>query len=117
MKNPILALLLILVFSFSAQSQTSADIELVESIPLETSLDNPDIRNTHEVWLEMVTRARRSLDIEQFYISNEPGKLLETVLAAIYAAADRGVKVRLIVDARMYKTYPGSGNRQEISAV
>jgi phosphatidylserine/phosphatidylglycerophosphate/cardiolipin synthase-like enzyme len=108
MKNLILALLLVLVFSFYAQSQTLADIELVESIPVETSLDNPDIRNTHEVWLEMVTRARRSLDIEQFYVSNEPGRFFEHVLAAIYAAADRGVKVRLIVDARMYKTYPGS---------
>jgi phosphatidylserine/phosphatidylglycerophosphate/cardiolipin synthase-like enzyme len=56
----------------------------------------------------MIGRTQRTLDIEQFYISNEPGKLLEDILAAIYAAADRNVKVRIIVDARMYKTYPAS---------
>ena len=28
-----------------------------------------DIRNTLEVWLEMINGARKSLDIEQFYIS------------------------------------------------
>jgi phosphatidylserine/phosphatidylglycerophosphate/cardiolipin synthase-like enzyme len=83
-------------------------MEIVESTPVGTSLDNSDVRNTHEVWLEMIGRAERTLDIEQFYISNEPGKLLEDILAAIYAAADRNVKVRIIVDARMHKTYPAS---------
>jgi phosphatidylserine/phosphatidylglycerophosphate/cardiolipin synthase-like enzyme len=108
MKKLLLAILLTCPLVLHAQTSPFADIEIVESVPVGTSLDNADIRNAHEVWLEMIGRARRSLDIEQFYISNEPGKLLEAVLKAIYAAADRGVKVRIIVDARMYKTYPGS---------
>lgn len=87
------------------------DIEIVESIPTGTTLDNPDIRNTLAVWLEMVGGARKTLDIEQFYISDEPGKMLEPVLAAVSSAAARGVKVRVLVDARMYKTYPASADR------
>jgi phosphatidylserine/phosphatidylglycerophosphate/cardiolipin synthase-like enzyme len=93
---------------FIFAQQVSPDIEIVESIPVGTSLDNPDIRDTYEVWLEMIAHAGQSLDIEQFYISNEPGKMLQDVLADVYRAADRGVRVRIIVDARMSMTYPVS---------
>jgi phosphatidylserine/phosphatidylglycerophosphate/cardiolipin synthase-like enzyme len=93
---------------FLIAQQASPDIEIVESIPAGTSLDNPDIRNTREVWLEMIKHAERSLDIEQFYISSEPGKQMADILSAVCAAAERNVKVRIIVDARMYKTYPAN---------
>jgi phosphatidylserine/phosphatidylglycerophosphate/cardiolipin synthase-like enzyme len=84
----------------------TASIELVESIPIETSLDNEDIRNTTEVWLEMISSAKRSINLGQFYISHKKGEALEPILNAIVEAANRGVKVRLIVDGNMYKTYP-----------
>jgi phosphatidylserine/phosphatidylglycerophosphate/cardiolipin synthase-like enzyme len=104
--------ILVLVLSLSpwiaAQNPPRPNIEIIESTPIETSLDNPDIRNTREVWLEMIGRAVRTLDIEQYYISDEPGRLLQDVLAAIRSAAGRGVRVRIIVDARMYSTYPES---------
>ncbi len=90
----------------NATSQSSHDFELVESIPIETTLDNPDIRNAQEVWLEMINGAKSSLDIEQFYVSNKEGEPLEEVIRAIEKAAARGVRVRLIADARMQKTYP-----------
>jgi len=82
------------------------DFEIVESIPLETVLDNPEIRNTGEVWLEMINEAQKTLDIEQFYISNRAGEALEPVIRAIEKAADRGVTVRIIVEKRMAGTYP-----------
>ena len=82
------------------------DLEIVESIPVETSLDNPDVRNTLEVWLEMIGNAKKTLDIEQFYLSNEPGEPLDKVVQAIQAAAERGVQVRFIADIKFYKTYP-----------
>ncbi len=107
MKRLILVVLLFLP-RIHAQSASEPNIEIVESIPAGTILDNPEIRNAHEVWLEMIGRAQKTLDLEEFYISHEPGKLLGDVLAAIYSAADRGVKVRIIVDGRMYKTYPAS---------
>jgi phosphatidylserine/phosphatidylglycerophosphate/cardiolipin synthase-like enzyme len=99
-----------IVFTCSVLYSQENNIELVESIPVETTLDNSDIRNTQEVWLEMINAAQKSLDIEQFYISNEKGEPLDTVLNAIVAAAKRGVIVRIIVDGRMYQTYPESAD-------
>ncbi|HWA05750.1 MAG TPA: phospholipase D-like domain-containing protein, partial [Ignavibacteria bacterium] len=102
MKKPVLIFLLFL----SQFCYSQNNIELVESIPIETTLDNPDIRNTQEVWLEMINSAQKTLDIEQFYISNEKGEPLDTILHAIIAAAKRGVIVRIIVDGEMFRTYP-----------
>jgi phosphatidylserine/phosphatidylglycerophosphate/cardiolipin synthase-like enzyme len=82
------------------------NFEIVESIPLETRLDNPEIRNTAEVWLEMIGAAKNTIDIEQFYISNQVGEALEPIIQAIEAAADRDVKIRIIAENRMSKTYP-----------
>jgi len=82
------------------------EFELVESIPIETNLDNLKIRNTPEVWLEMINGAKRSLEIEEFYISDAPGEPLEPILNAVADAGRRGVRVRVIVDSRMYQTYP-----------
>ena len=82
------------------------DFEIVESIPAQTMLDNPDIRNTVRVWTEMIDAAKTSIDFEEFYISNQPGESLESVLKSVVAAAERGVRIRFIVDA---------GNLQNIS--
>jgi len=102
--------LLLVVPPIVVPGPPASDIEIVESIPVGTSLENPEIRNTHEVWLEMIGGARQTLDLEEYYISNEPGKMLDDVLAAISSAAGRGVKVRIMVDAQMYRTYPESVN-------
>ena len=107
----ILLFLLVIPRSGAAQTGVRPDIELVESIPVETLLDNPEIRDTREVWLEMIRAATRSLDIEQFYISNKPDEPLEEVIREILKAGERGVSVRVIVDARMFKTYPESVTR------
>jgi phosphatidylserine/phosphatidylglycerophosphate/cardiolipin synthase-like enzyme len=92
-------------FGYRASGQ---EIEFVESTPIGTILDNPDVRDAKDVWIEMIGRAQRTLDLEQFYVSNTPGSSLERVLNALRAAAGRGVRVRLLADARMYKTYPES---------
>jgi phosphatidylserine/phosphatidylglycerophosphate/cardiolipin synthase-like enzyme len=101
------AALLLAGVPLTALAQEEAPpLEFVESVPVETSLDDPAIRNTLPVWLELIAGARRTLDIEQFYISPQPGEALDRVLAAVRAAAGRGVRVRVIVDARMHRTYP-----------
>lgn len=93
-------------------AQTSgSDFEIVESYPVETMLDNPDIRNTETVWLEMIAAAQATLDIEQFYICNRSGEPLEAVIRAIVQAARRGVKIRIIVDKNMARTYPETVER------
>ncbi|NNE07687.1 MAG: phospholipase [Gemmatimonadetes bacterium] len=80
-------------------------IELVETAPIETSLDSPDLREAHEVWVEMIDGAERSLAFEHFYASSEPGSRLETVIAAIERAAGRGVTVRFVLDRQFAELY------------
>ncbi len=110
--NKIIVLAAFVVLCFSlAFAQHSIDFELVESIPIETTLDNPDIRDTQEVWLEMINGAKKSLDVEQFYISNKEGEPLEEVIQAIEAAAKGGVNVRVLCELKFYKTYPETIDR------
>lgn len=92
-------------FSFTAIAQ-KAPLELVESVPDETTLDNDDIRNTGEVWRELISAATSSISIEAFYFTTMKGEPLEPVLDEIRAAAARGVTVRIISDSKFYKTYP-----------
>jgi phosphatidylserine/phosphatidylglycerophosphate/cardiolipin synthase-like enzyme len=46
------------------------------------------------------------VDLEHFYLSRKPGEALDPVLDEIGRAAARGVKVRLLLDAGMHRTYP-----------
>ena len=57
------------------------ELELVESVPVETNWDQADVRDTQRVWLEMIGRARRTLDVAQFYFAHKEGQALAPVLA------------------------------------
>ncbi len=92
------------------QKEEKPEIELVESIPVETSLGDVNISKTKDVWLEMINSAKKSLDFEQYYISSKPGEPMEDIINAIIKAGERGVMVRIIVDEKMYYTYPESVN-------
>jgi phosphatidylserine/phosphatidylglycerophosphate/cardiolipin synthase-like enzyme len=81
-------------------------VQLVETRPVESVLGNPALPTALEVWLDIIGSATRSLDFEEFYLSTWPGEPTEEVLAALGTAATRGVKVRLLLDARMHRTYP-----------
>jgi phosphatidylserine/phosphatidylglycerophosphate/cardiolipin synthase-like enzyme len=84
---------------------------LVESAPIETTLDHPDIPNADEVWVDMIRGAAERIDVAQFYVSNAPGSRLEPVLQSLEQAASRGVVVRILADASFYKKYPESLDR------
>lgn len=87
-------------------------LELVESSPVETSLDHEEIRDAHEVWLEMIRGADSTLDIAQFYVSSAPSSHLEAVLVAVEKAARRGVEVRVLADKGFHdREYPESLDR------
>ncbi len=90
----------------SQPPQISPIIELVESVPEETVLENPGIRNTQEVWLEMLRDAQHTIDIEQFYIANRSGEALEPVIREVLAAAARGVAVRVLTEEKFASVYP-----------
>jgi len=94
------------------QAQQSASVlhppvfELVESAPIETTLDHPEVRNADVVWIEMIESAARTLDFAEFYASSAPGSKLEGVIKALETAAARGVKVRFLLDLKFTSTYP-----------
>lgn len=86
---------------------------LVESFPAETTLDHPDIPEAAAVWLEMIRGAKTSVNLSEFYVTSRAGASLEPILAALVEAASRGVKVRLLVDAKFAKNEHETLNRLE----
>ena len=87
--------------------ESSVELELVESWPVETSLNNEAIADAVDVWLEMIEGAEQRIDFEEFYLMGPPEDMelpkVKAVFDAVEAAAARGVQIRLIVDAKLYK--------------
>ncbi|MEK7765490.1 MAG: phospholipase D-like domain-containing protein, partial [bacterium] len=79
--------------------------ELVYSYPVETTLSEPDLRRALDVWPEMFNRAKKTIDIEEFYItpSTDPGEALEASLRALERAAKRGVRIRVLLEKKFEK--------------
>lgn len=91
-----------------------AEIELVESTPIETTLDNLDVRDAADVWPEMIGRARRSVDVAELYASDaedERESRLGPTVRAIEQAVRRGVRVRLLADGGFSQKYPATLER------
>ncbi len=88
---------------FLAAPLRAAELQLVESVPDETVYGSSLTVRPQAVWLEMIKAAAKTLDIEEFYIADQAGEVLEPVIEAVKAAARRGVKVRLLVDSVMMK--------------
>jgi phosphatidylserine/phosphatidylglycerophosphate/cardiolipin synthase-like enzyme len=103
--RPITLLLCLLALPASGQEV----FELVESAPVETVLDHPDIRDAWQVWPEMIDGARKTLDFAEFYASDDPdskNSRLVPVIQAVERAAARGVRVRFLAEKNFQKTYP-----------
>jgi phosphatidylserine/phosphatidylglycerophosphate/cardiolipin synthase-like enzyme len=86
-------------------------IELVESVPAETTLDRPDVSNAADVWRTMIDGAKTSIDFAEFYASEAEGKdlpasLLAPVIGAVERAAARNVTIRFLADASFSDKYP-----------
>ena len=84
-------------------SQSRADFgipgfELVHTVPVETALATPDLREPVQVWREMFDAAKKEIVVAQFYVAGEPGEVLEGVIDRIEAAAARGVKIRFLME-------------------
>ncbi|MFA6316597.1 MAG: phospholipase D-like domain-containing protein [Elusimicrobiota bacterium] len=77
--------------------------ELVYTLPVETTLGQPDLRQAADVWREMVAGAKKRVDFCQFYITPKDGEPLDPVLAEMEAAAKRGVKIRFLAESKMAK--------------
>jgi len=81
-------------------------LTLGETRPLETALGDSTLATARELWLDMIRNARTSVDLEHFYLSRKPGEALDPVLDELGRAAARGVRVRLLLDRGMHRTYP-----------
>jgi len=91
--------IIIWLCAISLQSQT---IQIVESVPVETVMEQSALPSAKDVWVEMFSSAKQTIDIEVFYFTNVTGEPMEKVMNAIKDAAERGVKVRIIVDNNFY---------------
>jgi len=89
-----------------AEARATPPVQLIETRPIESVLGNPLLPTAVASWLQVIGETRGTLDFEEFYLSTWPGEPTEEVLAALGKAAARGVRVRLILDARMHRTYP-----------
>lgn len=88
------------------------DIEIIESTPVGTTLDNPDIRDAKDVWIEMIKNAKKRIDIAQFYVANDTKHLvLQHVVDELKKAGKRGVHIRFLIDSKFYSTYPDDADK------
>ena len=90
----------------AAPKPASSALELVESEPIETTLDRPELRDAWQVWPEMIAQASARIDLAEFYASDEPPSRLTAVVDALKEALKRGVRVRFLADAGFAKIYP-----------
>ncbi|MFL6198350.1 MAG: phospholipase D-like domain-containing protein [Thermoanaerobaculia bacterium] len=100
---------LVLLCLIASPAAAQEVLEIVESVPVETTLDHADLRDAYVVWPEMIDRAQKTLDFAEFYASDDPANhqsRLETVTRAVERAAARGVKVRFLAEKVFQKTYP-----------
>ncbi len=95
---------------FFSMALWASDLELILTVPVETKLEVAGVPGTLETWVKMIGSARGkgdTIDIEQFYLSNEAGEPMEEVLGALRAAAEKGVAIRLLVDKTFLKNESG----------
>ncbi len=65
----------------------------------------------------LVASARRSVLIEQAYITNESGTRLQRYLAAAVDAARRGVEVRVLLDSAWFNTEDEADNDEQVALI
>ena len=74
--------------------------ELVQTVPLETTLSSSDLRDPATVWSALFDSARHEIVIGQFYAASKPGAPFEKVIERLAAAGQRGVKIRFLMDQK-----------------
>jgi phosphatidylserine/phosphatidylglycerophosphate/cardiolipin synthase-like enzyme len=97
---------MILVFCFPLVARAKFEVpgfELVVTPPAETVLQNEDLRSTTAVWLELIQGAKKTIDLGQMYASGQAGEPLERILEALEEAGTRGVKMRMLLEAKMQR--------------
>ncbi|MBC7397999.1 MAG: phospholipase [Bdellovibrionales bacterium] len=106
--NQIGILLLSLIFFHSANA--AGRLQIVQSVPIETTLATTGVLQTQAAWLDLIHSAQKTIDLEEFYLSGKSGSRLDAVIESLKAAASRGVKIRILVDSKFYLNYSADAN-------
>ncbi|KPB52593.1 Phospholipase D family protein [Pseudomonas coronafaciens pv. oryzae] len=77
--------------------------ELVHTVPVGTDLQTPDLRAPGDVWRELFDGAAKRIDIEQFYVADQPGSVMNKVLDSLQSAGQRGVQIRFLLEDKGLK--------------
>lgn len=102
-----------IIFALSFQNAlgyfVGPGIQIIQSIPLETNLGQPDLPFTQPTWIEMIRKSKTSILLGQFYFSSKDGESLEPVISELEQAGKRNVKIRMLVSNKLLqvdkKTY------------
>jgi phosphatidylserine/phosphatidylglycerophosphate/cardiolipin synthase-like enzyme len=74
--------------------------ELVHTVPQDTALATPDLRESDVVWSEMFDSAREQIVIGQFYAGSKAGSRFDAVIEHLEAAGRRGVHIRFLMEEK-----------------
>lgn len=100
-----------------ATPATTGTLKFLESFPEETVLNDPDFPEAYLVWPQVLGTARKSIDVASFYFSRMgdgqdaqgPDGVVDRLVTstrALATAANHGVEVRVLGDAKFQKNYP-----------
>lgn len=98
-----LVVALVALSAFTQAQASAEDITLIQSIPVETTLAQPDLPHAQDAWVKLFASARSSIDVGQFYLNNVADGPLEPSIRELEKAGARGVKIRVIADPGMVK--------------
>ena len=87
----------------AAQNEKPLDFELVQTAPAETTLSEPGVRSAAEVWPEMIDKAGKYIDVEQFYVTAKDGENIDWTFNALKRAGERGVHIRVLIEKKFEK--------------
>ncbi len=96
---------LLFLIGLAAAPHASADFgipgfELVHTVPAETTLATPDLREPAAVWRALFDGAKNEIVVAQFYVANRAGSRFDGVIERLEAAGRRGVKIRFLMEER-----------------
>lgn len=83
-----------------------ATLQLGQSVPQGTSFGLPLAADAAQLWVAAIDTARDRVELEHFYaVDRDGGSRLTPVLDALARAAERGVRVRVLLDAGFAQRY------------
>ena len=103
-RKVVLSVLFMLTFISYLQlsgSDQKNSIEVVTSIPVETTLKGDGTERASVVWVKMINEAKRTIDLAEFYLISKQNELLEPVIEALIKASERGVMIKFLIDKKM----------------